>query len=168
MVATFLVCATLGLAGVNLNQLRCGRAVELRSPRPRLIAPAEVETISSAAPPQTRAKVLRPELDEWRDFEELRDGVSGSKLRDFFASRPALVAGRLARVGTTLQKAKADWEASEGLANGEKSDEFDQTKDVRGEAPDEGTRGASLCEAMASLGPVSVKISQTLSQRPDL
>ena len=114
--------------------------------------------------------IQRPELDKWRNYEALRgDGLEGEKLRSFFAKRPQLVAARLAEVATTLSKAKSDWEKSaEGLAAGEKSDEFDPTKDVRDEAPEEGTRGARLCEAMSSLGPVSVKISQTLSQRPDL
>ena len=49
------------------------------------------------------------------------------------------------------------------LAAGEKSDEFDPTKDVRDEAPDEGSRGAKLCESLSSLGPISVKVAQTLA-----
>ena len=124
--------------------------------------------VDSIAPAYTRDPVRRPELDEWREFEELRGGMDGPKLKEFFAQRPQLVASRLLQVVTTLKSAQADWEAGEGLGAGEKSDEFDPTKDVRGEAAEEGTRGAKLCEAMASLGPVSVKLSQTLSQRPDL
>ena len=64
-----------------------------------------------------------------------------AKLRSFFAKRPQLVAARLAEVATTLSKAKSDWENSaEGLAAGEKSDEFDPTKDVRDEAPEDARR----------------------------
>jgi len=119
--------------------------------------------------PTARPPVLSPELDEWRKFEGLRGGLDSDRYKEFFSSRPQLVAARLAKVTSTLYAAKQDWEASasEGLVNGEKSAEFDPTKDVRGELPGEG-RGARLCEFMSSLGPVSVKICQTLSQRPDL
>ena len=119
-------------------------------------------------PISPEALVQRPELEEWRDFEVLRSSMEPKELRSFFAKRPQMVAKRLVQAATTLSKAKGDWERSEGLEAGSKSDEFDPTKDVRNEAPDEGTRGARLCEAMASLGPICVKISQTLSQRPDL
>ena len=109
------------------------------------------------------------ELDRWRQYEILRGGLDSETYKGFFASRPQLVAKRLVEVGRTLYAAKQDWDSSavEGLRQGEKSADFDPTKDVRGEAPGEG-RGARLCAAMSSLGPVSVKISQTLSQRPDL
>ena len=127
-------------------------------------------TLSPLPPNPISPEVLvqRPELEEWRDFEGLRGSMEPKELRSFFAKRPQLVATRLVQAATTLSQAKADWERSEGLEAGSKSDEFDPTKDVRNEAPDEGTRGARLCEAMASLGPICVKISQTLSQRPDL
>ena len=115
-----------------------------------------------------RGVVQSPLLDQWRDYEELRGGLDEQKYRDFFSTRPQRVVGRLYEVASTLRAAKKDWEESEeGLAAGEKSDEFDPTKDVRDEAP-VGGRGQRLCEAMSSLGPVSVKIAQTLSQRPDL
>ena len=89
-------------------------------------------------------------------------------LQDFFAGRPQAIAVRLAQVASVLNKAKSEWEsASDGLAAGEKSADFDPTKDVRDDGPGAG-RGAKLCERMSSLGPVSVKIGQTLSQRPDI
>jgi len=135
-----------------------GKVVPTGAPRPPALSPLE-----------ERLPVLRPELDGWREYEALRQGgLDETTLREFFSQRPQRIAKRLVQVTTTLKQAKSDWEAGEGLAQGEKSDDFDPTKDVRDEAPEEGTRGAQLCEAMASLGPVSVKMSQTLSQRPDL
>ena len=116
----------------------------------------------------TRAAVRRPELERWRDYEVLRGGLEKEVYTDYFKQRPTQIASRLVQVASTLRKAKAEWDAAEGLADGEKSDEFDPTKDVRDEAPDEGTRGATLCEALSSLGPISVKVAQTLSQRPDI
>ena len=115
-----------------------------------------------------RPPVLRPELDAWREYDGLRGSIDEEKLRAFFARRPQRVTARLATVAYTLRRAKEEWDAGEGLSVGEKSEEFDPTKDVRGEVANDGSRGAMLCKAMASLGPVSVKISQTLSQRPDL
>lgn len=135
---------------------------------PSVAVLAEPSRPTTEVPVET-SRVRRPEIDEWREFEGLRgDGFDEEKLRSFFARRPQLVVGRLAEVAGVLRNAKAQWDASEGLATGQKSDEFDPTKDVRDEEPESGTRGAMLAEAMASLGPVSVKISQTLSQRPDL
>ena len=136
------------------------------------LAPAAVKPKLSPPPhavsPQDRRPVVRPELDEWREFDELRGSFDKEKMKSFFKTRPQLVASRLLQVATTLRAAKSEWDAADdGLAVGEKSADFDPTK-----VADEGEmavgRGAMLCEAMASLGPVSVKLSQTLSQRPDI
>lgn len=117
-----------------------------------------------------RPAVVRQELEPWREYETLRGGLDQERYVSYFKQRPAQIASRLYTIASTLRKAKADWDAAadEGLAAGEKSDEFDPTKDVRDEAPDEGSRGAKLCESLSSLGPISVKVAQTLSQRPDI
>jgi hypothetical protein len=118
----------------------------------------------------SRAAVRRAELEPWREYESLRgDAFALDELKAFFATKPQVIAGRLLQIAGTLRDAKGAWEAgaATGLGEGEKSADFDPTVDVRDSGPAEG-RGKDLCEAMASLGPVAVKISQTLSQRPDL
>ncbi|KAH8065775.1 hypothetical protein JL722_158 [Aureococcus anophagefferens] len=100
------------------------------------------------------------------DFEALREvEFSRESLQRFFRTRPHLVVNRFSSVAWTLRKAQEDWDASGGLKRGEKSAEFDPTT-LAGN--DVGGRGARLCAALSSLGPVSVKLSQTLSQRPDI
>ena len=89
----------------------------------------------------------RPELDQWRDYDHLRtSGLKDRYIRPFFSTRPYLIVGRLIQVAQTLQKAKAEWDDAEPFSD----------------------RGIKLCEKISSLGPVAVKIGQTLSQRPDL
>ena len=78
----------------------------------------------------TRAAVLRPELEPWREYETLRGGLEKETYKDYFKKRPAQIAKRLIEVGTTLRGAKADWDSAEGLSAGEKSDEFDPTKEI--------------------------------------
>ncbi|KAH8044228.1 hypothetical protein JL722_14784 [Aureococcus anophagefferens] len=100
------------------------------------------------------------------DFEALREvEFSRESLQRFFRTRPHLVVNRFSSVAWTLRKAQEDWDASGGLKRAEKSAEFDPTT-LAGN--DVGGRGARLCAALSSLGPVSVKLSQTLSQRPDI
>ena len=135
---------------------------------PAAVARTEAPTARGVVvPTSATAAVVRPELEPWRKYEVLRGDFELPKLKEFFGERPQIVARRFYQVSTTLRRARADWEAGAGLTEGEKSDEFDPTKDVRGEAPAEG-RGKALCDAMSSLGPIAVKMSQTLSQRPDL
>ena len=138
----------------------------------QLATPGTVSSATAAATPASAASavspVRRPELDPWRAYDGLRGDIDKERLRSFFLTRPQTVAGRLLTVATTLAGAQREWNAaSDGLKEGEKSTDFDPTKDVRDEGPGEG-RGARLCERMSSLGPVSVKVCQTLSQRPDL
>lgn len=96
-------------------------------------------------------KVKRRRKRRRRDpYDSLRGDFDKPKLLRFFRRRPLQVAGRLAtviRVGRRLIKS---WKKQDGLD------------------PAERTRGAELREAMTRLGPVFVKIGQTLSQRPDL
>ena len=103
---------------------------------------SRTEQPSSAATP-----MRRPELDRWREYDHLRDcGLKDKSIRPFFSTRPHLIAGRLGQVGQTLLKAKAEWDGAEPFSD----------------------RGKILCDRISSLGPVAVKIGQTLSQRPDL
>ncbi|KAH8075649.1 hypothetical protein JL721_1663 [Aureococcus anophagefferens] len=122
---------------------------------------------TKAIPPKLHASTVRePLLDQYRDFEALREvEFSRESLQRFFRTRPHLVVNRFSSVAWTLRKAQEDWDASGGLKRGEKSPEFDPTT-LAGN--DVGGRGARLCAALSSLGPVSVKLSQTLSQRPDI
>ena len=137
---------------------------------PPLVASMVATTaVTPSRPALQRSELKQPELDQWREYEVLRGDLDKDTLKAFFSKRPQAVAGRLWKIYQTVSTAKRDWEAADdGLALGEKSDEFDPTKDVRDEENDANTRGARLCEQMASLGPVSVKVCQTLAQRPDL
>ncbi|OEU20143.1 ABC1-domain-containing protein [Fragilariopsis cylindrus CCMP1102] len=121
--------------------------------------------------------VQRSELDEWRDFDELRGGLDIEKLNKFFVKRPQLVIGRLAKVITIAKIAKQEWD--EGIQDpafqGEGSYQFDYIpEDEMGVGDNDDTtkkvvyRGTKLVERMSSLGPVAVKIGQTLSQRADI
>lgn len=84
-----------------------------------------------------------PLLDQWREFDHLRySKLDESALEPFFATRPQLLARRIWKVATTLSKAQRDWESTKN--------------------------GTTLCEAVSSLGPLAVKVGQTLSQRPDI
>ena len=70
----------------------------------------------------------------------------------YFASAPAEVAARLAEVTAVATRLYATWtwEEKTGVAEGER------------------TRGAVVRDGIASLGPVFVKMAQTLSTRPDI
>ena len=86
---------------------------------------------------------LEPLLDEWRQFDHLRySKLEEEALEPFFATRPHLLAQRIWKVARTLSRAQRDWETSKN--------------------------GTRLCEAVSSLGPLAVKVGQTLSQRPDI
>ena len=119
--------------------------------------------------------VVSPELDAWREFDKLRGGLDFEQLKKFFASRPHLVLSRLYEVLTIAKAAKDEWDAGipdPAFADGQ-SYQFDYVPEDEmgvGDANGEETvlRGTKLVERMSSLGPVAVKIGQTLSQRADL
>eukprot|EP00562_Extubocellulus_spinifer_P011078 CAMPEP_0178546508 /NCGR_PEP_ID=MMETSP0697-20121206/4191_1 /TAXON_ID=265572 /ORGANISM="Extubocellulus spinifer, Strain CCMP396" /LENGTH=830 /DNA_ID=CAMNT_0020179103 /DNA_START=176 /DNA_END=2665 /DNA_ORIENTATION=- len=103
-------------------------------------------------------------LDPWREYDYLRDSeLEDTYIRPFFMSRPHLIVGRLLQVAQTLRKAKMEWDAAAPppgtvvVSGAIKSEQLALTD-----------RGARLCDRISSLGPVAVKIAQTLSQRPDL
>ena len=144
-------------------------SVSPRKRQPRMVSTITEDSPQVASRGSAASTVRCAELDQWRIFDGFRAGqLDKETLKQFFAARPALILKRFAMVSSTLYKARNEWEsATDGLAEGEKSDDFDPTKDVSGEGPGEG-RGAVLCERMASLGPIAVKVCQTLSQRPDI
>lgn len=136
---------------------------------------------------RARPPVVREVLDPWREYDELRGGLDFGKLGAFFLRKPGLVAGRLAYVANVLRNAKADWETGTpdpAFADDGAGYQFDYVPEdemddgVRDESfsasertstdDDVVHRGVRLVEQMSSLGPVAVKICQTLSQRADI
>jgi len=111
------------------------------------VVPISTDVFSTEPAAASTQTIQRPELDQWRDYDHLRDsGLKDRYIRPFFSIRPYLIVGRLIQVAQTLLKAKAEWDDAEPSSD----------------------RGVILCERISSLGPVAVKIGQTLSQRPDL
>jgi predicted unusual protein kinase regulating ubiquinone biosynthesis (AarF/ABC1/UbiB family) len=98
----------------------------------------------------------------------LRDSnLEGEALRPFFfesgVQRQQVIANRFVQVLTTFYKARDEWN------DNEKAGGFVKVDDVSLNAPDQDDPAAvRLCEAVASLGPLAVKLGQTLSQRPDI
>jgi len=135
-------------------------------------------------PPQSTAKiegrlgaVIKPELDPWRDFDVLRGGLNVDKLNDFFRLRPNLVASRLFEVSRIAKAAKEEWD--NGTPDPQFADSFNYEFDYipekdMGDGASTGNeaqasyRGTQLISRLSSLGPVAVKIAQTLSQRADI
>lgn len=83
-------------------------------------------------------------------YDQLRGAFDKPKLLRFFRRRPLQVAGRLANIIRVGRRVIRTWKQQENVD------------------PEKRTRGAELRAAMTRLGPVFVKIGQTLSQRPDL
>jgi len=83
-------------------------------------------------------------------YDALRGTFDKPKLLRFFRRRPLQVAGRLAKLVRVGRRLIRSWKKQETLP------------------VEKRTRGAELRAALTSLGPVFVKIGQTLSQRPDL
>ena len=81
---------------------------------------------------------------------ELRGEFDKAKLESFFKRRPGQVAARLAAVLRVAARLIRLWRREDSLP------------------PEKRTRSEQLRAALSGLGPVFVKIGQTLSQRPDL
>jgi len=106
-----------------------------------------------------------PLLDEWRAFDCLRDSnLEEERLGPFFAKRPLLIADRLFQVSRTLIRVADEWQQS-GEDQTTKAAVSYMNKEESQSTID---RAANLCDAVSSLGPVAVKLGQTLSERPDL
>lgn len=82
--------------------------------------------------------------------EQLPRKFDRERLVQFFQQRPLELANRWVTITSVLSGAYSTWEEQESLLPANRS------------------RGTVLRDALASLGPVFVKIGQTLSQRPDL
>uniref|UniRef100_A0A7S4NDW2 ABC1 atypical kinase-like domain-containing protein n=1 Tax=Odontella aurita TaxID=265563 RepID=A0A7S4NDW2_9STRA len=120
----------------------------------------------------SRRPFQSPELDQYRAFDPLRSlGLDRDVIGPFFRSRPHLVARRFFQVARTLTRARSEWEATAPnvTTDDEESmgsmDGFDGDDDL--DIPPT-KRDLLLCERISSLGPVAVKVAQTLSQRPDI
>ena len=112
-------------------------------PKPTVTPP------TPAVAPRT-GKLGEFDFDKLAPYEQLRGEFDREKILGFMAERPLVVAKRLGVVASTFKRTRDAWEADEATA------------------PELRTRGGVLRDAIASLGPVSVKVGQTLSQRPDL
>jgi len=131
--------------------------------------PAGVAAKPLTPQPHAPATVRSSVLDQWREYEnEFRgrsDLASSTRLNDFFSRRPFEVAQRLFTVATTLREAQEEWQSQTNV-----TDTTDPAKAQILQKADPAVlaRAQKLCKAVASLGPVAVKVGQTLSQRPDL
>ena len=108
-------------------------------------------TLTAPTPPASTVQQLGEfNVAQLQEYEGLRGRFDRDKILGFLAKRPWTVAGRLGHVLQVFQQTKSVWEAQENIPEAER------------------TRGSALNAAIAGLGPVSVKVGQTLSQRPDL
>ena len=83
-------------------------------------------------------------------YEVLRNGYQRDELISFFLKRPVALASRFYVFASAFYELKRLKEADEGLPLAEQK------------------FGTRLRETLAELGPVAVKLGQTLSQRPDI
>lgn len=106
-------------------------------------SPPETETrITDAQPPWFAQRGVTE-----ADYEELlRGGFDRDKLIGFFQRRPLLVFRRLVEIGDSLWQVKNVWDKPEKQA----------------------IRGQFLREKLQKLGPVFIKVGQTLAERQDL
>lgn len=91
-------------------------------------------------------QVVQPEPMSGEFEELLRGGFARDKLLEFFKKRPHLVAKRLAEVTGLLFRVQKAWTGPGNVTR----------------------RGELLREGLVELGPVFVKVGQTLAQRADL
>lgn len=138
----------------------------------KVIAPPTIQTIHHANE-NAPQKISSPLLDPWRDFEVLRKtNLEEEYVAPFFQERPTVISQRLFQVTRTLYDAREEWnKGGEQLADEDSycADGGPANLDGRNELDNLALeRAMKLCASVASLGPVAVKIGQTLSQRPDL
>jgi len=140
-----------------------GAAAALQGPVPIATAPSATAP-SATAPSATTLRVPTqplavatspppPQLPtsvSSDPYEVLRSGYDREQLINFFLKKPASLLGRAATFARVYAKLKRAWERDAALP------------------AEERTAGAVLREEVAKLGPVAVKLGQTLSQRPDV
>jgi predicted unusual protein kinase regulating ubiquinone biosynthesis (AarF/ABC1/UbiB family) len=133
---------------------------------------ATTTSTTSTTSTTTTKQRTSPHLDEWRDYEALRQtNLEDEALGPFFFEsgfeRQQVIASRFFQVATTVYKARDDWTESQNEKKAAVEAETDE--EVSLTAPDTDDPAAlRLCDAVASLGPLAVKLGQTLSQRPDI
>mgnify|MGYP006131992241 FL=1 len=135
-----------GIATAKKLALKAAKKAE----KARLKAKQKGRTTDTSVKKKVPLHGLKPKRRKKDPYDSLRGQFSKEKLRRFFNRRPGEVARRLAtvlRVGVELLRL---WRREEKLPFSER------------------TRGKQLRDALSNLGPVFVKIGQTLSQRPDL
>ena len=103
-------------------------------------------------PPQglRRDSITNLTTAELRELEGLRDNYNRHAISAWAARRPVAVSNRLFTVARALYKVQRVWQREEALP------------------PEKRTRGQLLRSELSKIGPVAVKVGQTLSQRPDL
>ncbi|KAK3281161.1 hypothetical protein CYMTET_11036 [Cymbomonas tetramitiformis] len=109
-------------------------------PAPEVSRSSEKDVIEAPARPST---IEDPYLAVAGEYD-------AEKLSAFFSKRPMEVARRLYRATSVLTKAWRVWQAEEAADAAQR------------------TRGKVLCDALSELGPVFVKVGQTMSQRKDV
>ena len=125
-----------------VNALTAGTSSVIK---PMQSASGQQQTSSSSPFVSAPSSLLNP----WREYDCLRgSALAPEVLEPFFAARGPLIAQRLWLVSSTLWGARRDWQVTMGQDTEDRADR--------------------LCKSLASLGPVSVKVGQTLAQRPDI
>ena len=107
-----------------------------------------MSAVISSTPRQTRQRWTR-EAGE-AELEELVKGYDRGKIEAYGNRNSFAFAGRVAAWSSAFFSVSRVWEAEESLP------------------PEERTRGERLRREITNLGPVAVKVGQTLSQRPDI
>lgn len=133
----------------TISNISCGvTAIAVGAVRSDIPASSNYQ---QGVPKMPESPLVSPLLDPWRDYDILRRSkLTPEILEPFFAKRPGVIAQRLWKISSTLYRARRDWQ---------------RTPDIAESIED---RASNLCQALASLGPVAVKVGQTLSQRPDI
>mmetsp|Transcript_3655 Transcript_3655/g.13122 ORF Transcript_3655/g.13122 Transcript_3655/m.13122 type:complete len:796 (-) Transcript_3655:992-3379(-) len=108
-----------------------------------------MEAILAAPSASARREEIRKEISDG-EYASLRGEFDREKLIGFFARRPVVVARRISVIARRANALNKLWKKEESLPASER------------------TRGGALKETLTELGPVFVKIGQTLAERPDI
>jgi len=128
----------------GLPTLALARRARSGLPTLALATKPPTEPLTEPLPPRSAATPRE------QPYEVLRGEYDREKLVQFFLQRPGALLGRLLAFAKSLYKVRSDWVAEDALP------------------AENRTRGARLRKELAMLGPVAVKLGQTLSQRPDI
>ena len=119
---------------------------------PRRVRPVRLAAVASAPAPD-EPDVPQPRRagssEKYAQYEELRAPYDRDRLQRFFARRPMEFLSRVADFSRAWLEIRESWSRPPS-------------------ASQHAERGVRLREQLAALGPVAVKLGQTLSQRPDI